>query len=208
MAKPDAIAYCTSAEPIARDVLIQAGNARGWVLVPTHDLFEPDKFGVLRGGTLETGEYWYGWHKADTHAAQYDDALRAGNSEQLEYWAQADVDRGLGAAEVYFAPFSLEDRGDYSEDLLEAMGAAYVDALRCATVEYTTVCHSADNFYVLLARLIHQLRGGIWEDPVMGEWGADPDVGWEEWASPPCRRGPDPPTVQVRRWWQFWDARN
>jgi len=205
----DAFAFCTSAEPIAREELIRAGRERRWVLHAVRDLFEPEKFETCVGGTLKSDDYWYGWHEDDACSSEYAAALAARQVKQLEHWAQQDFDRGLGAAFVHFEPYSFEADADGAEELEETMGPEYVAAVRAATVQYQTDCHSSDAFYILLVRLIHQLRGGIWVDPVQGEWGADPNVGWGEWEQPPAPgdgrgEGTQPAERQGRRWWEFW----
>jgi len=185
MSALDAYVYCPSEEPILRDELIHAAAERGWILRPTRDYYQRASFGVVIGGVLSDEDYWFGWPASDPRGPDYDLALAVRQFEQLEFWNVSDAGSALGAASVTIEPYVFDYTPDEVTDLNADYGAAYVAGLRKARLLYTTNCFSTESLYLLLARLIQSLRGGIWEEPQEGEWGADAAVGWEEWDDAP-----------------------
>src|SRR5437764_961805 len=126
----EASVYTSDASPIPRDELFRAAADAGWVLWTVHDLFEPSRFGTVRGGTLTDGDYFYGWRASDPHAADYEQALAARRVKQLEQWAQEDPVRELGAAFVFTHPYRYEYSPGEEMELAEQTGPEYIAALR------------------------------------------------------------------------------
>lgn len=169
----DASTYTPSVEPVSRDDLIRLALESGWILHPVRDIFDPSRFSAVTGGTLNHGDYFYGWKTDDPDAAEYEQTLRAGQVEQLERWAQIDPKRQIGASFIYIIQYDHASLyGGDDGELTEQNGPEFVAALRLAKLEYLIELHANnDEFRLLLVRLIQKLRGGLWVDHLGGEWG-------------------------------------
>src|SRR5258708_11921297 len=128
----DASVYAAELKSISRDVLQEKAAQLGWVMHAVHDIFAPEQFGVITGGELSDGDYWYGWRRNDPHAPSYFKALESRDVKQLESWAQQDFEKELGAAFTYFGEYTDDMTPETEQELIESEGTDYVEAMRSA----------------------------------------------------------------------------
>lgn len=170
------------------------------------------QFDVVEAGNLEDGDIASGWLTGDSAASEIAGAVMRRDGPVIEGFLLAG---NLGTSRIAIediSSLSAEDR----VSLAEVNGdESFDDAMRSAKFDYGAYTSAGRNNLSIvlqfrLTQVIAKQRGGIWTDPICGDYLV---VAKGQWQRLPCLVAYDGEStiaaatqsgVRSKAWWKFW----
>lgn len=194
-------AYSKDPTPIPIAALADAARSRGFSILVDRTPDGASGPQLVNDGDLRPGDVIWGWPTHSRHAAQITAALTTQDHRAITRFS----DRGiLGACPLEYIgppdPPTDKDRAN----LLAAYGDEYLAYRDASQICYYTRTAAGRNdlsvdLQTCVMDCILQLRGGLLEDPQLGEYRIEDP-------SPILPLPPTPSRPADRPWWAFWKS--